>query len=45
MPNDRKDPKAPSTFTRGTQVPSQNKTPKMPSVKPPASKNGSKAQK
>ena len=33
------------TFDRGTQVPPQNKVPKMPSVKPPASKNSSNGKK
>ena len=37
MADDKKTPKVPTTFERGSQVPSQNKVPKMPQVKPPAS--------
>lgn len=45
MPEDRKNPKVPNTYIRGSQIPSQNKTPKMPSVKPPASKSVPKGNK
>ena len=38
MAEEKKTPKAPNTFERGSQVPSQNKVPSMPAVKPPASK-------
>lgn len=36
MAEDKKTPKVPTTFERGSQVPSQNKVPKMPTVKSPA---------
>lgn len=45
MPENRKNPKTPNTYERGSQVPSQKKTPKMPTVKPPASNSGSKGKK
>ena len=38
MAEEKKTPKAQNTFERGSQVPSQNKVPAMPAVKPPASK-------
>lgn len=36
MAEDKNTPKVPTTFERGSQVPSQNKVPAMPAVKPPA---------
>ena len=45
MAEDKKTPKAPNTFERGSQVPSQNKVPSMPAVKPPTSKPTSSADK
>lgn len=41
MAEDKKTPKAPNTFERGSQVPSQNKVPPMPAVKPPVSNSSS----
>ena len=43
MAEDKKTPKAPNTFERGSQVPSQNKVPPMPAVKPPVSNSSSSA--
>ncbi len=37
MSEEKNTQKLPTTFERGSQVPSQNKVPKMPDVKPPAS--------
>ncbi len=36
MAEDKKAPKVPTNFERGSQVPSQVKVPKMPTVKPVA---------
>lgn len=45
MPEDKKSFKVPSTFERGSQVPTQKEAPKMPSVKQPAPNTNSKENK